>query len=125
MILSATLDDSDLLAVLRDAGIGGGKPAKRGAPAAKEFPVASYSGGYRWPMDAGIVSSEFGPRWGKTHQGIDIAADAGVPIRAVVAGRVVALLGSTGHSTGPHLHFEFRVDSRPVDPRSKLPKSRF
>jgi murein DD-endopeptidase MepM/ murein hydrolase activator NlpD len=129
-----------------------------------------YDGGYRWPLSAGIVSSEFGKRWGKTHEGIDIAADMGEPVFASADGRVeyagsglrgygnvvilrhdertttlyahnsklrvkegelvkggqtIALLGSTGHSTGPHVHFEIRRGRVPEDPRADLPKTRF
>jgi murein DD-endopeptidase MepM/ murein hydrolase activator NlpD len=39
----------------------------------------------------------------------------------VTQGTPVGLEGSTGNSTGPHLHFELRVAERPVDPTPYLP----
>lgn len=153
----------------------GAKPAPgtaAGAPAAP--PPASalpeqYAGSLAWPLEAGIVSSEYGARWGKMHKGIDIAADVGEPVYAIAPGEViyagdglrgygnvvivrhdrrrtslyahnsvlkvkqgdqvaqgavVALLGNTGHSTGPHVHFEIRDGDTPVNPRTVLPQSK-
>jgi len=120
--------------------------------------------GFIWPVN-GVLTSGYGPRWGRMHTGIDIAAPSGTPIRAAKAGEVIftgwlggygnaviidhgdgiatlyghqsrigcaegqvlnqgdvlGFVGTTGHSTGNHLHFEVRVDAQPRNPRPYLP----
>jgi murein DD-endopeptidase MepM/ murein hydrolase activator NlpD len=36
----------------------------------------------------------------------------------VEQGQLIGYVGSTGWATGPHLHYEFRVNNQPVDPLS-------
>ncbi len=123
-----------------------------------------------WPVK-GEVSSNYGFRnspggIGSTyHEGLDIAADYGVPVEATASGTVtqagwvdgygnlveikhdggittryghnsallvtvgqqveqgtvIALVGSTGNSTGPHCHYEVRINGDAVDPVYFLP----
>ena len=152
------------------AGRNKGKPPPPAGAAPTSPSTQPYTGNYRWPVDACIVSSLFGERWGRMHKGMDLAADAGEPVYAVADGEVIyagdglrgygnvvilqhegrvsslyahnselkvrqgdhvtrgtliALLGSTGHSTGPHVHFEIREGDTAVDPMTVLPKSSF
>jgi murein DD-endopeptidase MepM/ murein hydrolase activator NlpD len=57
-------------------------------------PIRGASSGFIWPVNGSVVSG-FGMRWGRMHEGIDIAAPAGTPIRAAKAGSV-ALAAPTG-----------------------------
>ncbi|MBD2044002.1 M23 family metallopeptidase [Microcoleus sp. FACHB-672] len=124
--------------------------------------------GYIWPAQ-GQLSSGYGWRWGRMHNGIDIAGPIGTPILAAATGVVtyaawdeggygnlveiqhpdgsitryahndriwvragqrvqqgqqISEMGSTGYSTGPHLHFELRVAGQgAVDPMAYLGNS--
>lgn len=46
--------------------------------------------GFIWPIE-GTVTSGFGYRWGRMHEGIDIAAAEGTPIRAAASGTVILM----------------------------------
>ncbi|MEM6753062.1 MAG: peptidoglycan DD-metalloendopeptidase family protein [Cyanobacteria bacterium P01_C01_bin.38] len=133
------------------------KPIDESKPPAK---------GFVWPAK-GVFTSGFGPRWGRMHKGIDIAAPTGTPIYAaadgvvvsagwnrggygklvdirhpdgtltryahnskilvrkgqrVQQGQTISKMGSTGFSTGPHLHFEIRKGGKKaVNPVALLP----
>jgi murein DD-endopeptidase MepM/ murein hydrolase activator NlpD len=130
------------------------------SPVVDRSPSAS---GFIWPV-SGPVTSGFGWRWGRMHEGIDIAVPTGTPVAAAASGtvivagwmggygnlvvidhgggvatayghnsgfavgygqpvsqgQIVAYAGSTGNSTGPHVHFEVRVNGSAVDPLGYL-----
>lgn len=61
-------------------------------------PIQGGSGGLIWPVNGAVVSG-FGPRWGRMHEGVDIAVAEMTPIRAAASGNVV-LLQSDAESGG-------------------------
>ena len=128
-------------------------------PPSEEYLPSAFDG-YIWPAQ-GVLTSGYGWRWGRLHQGIDIAAPIGTPVLAAASGVVVgagwhsgygnlvkiehldgsvtfyghnqrilvtpgqkveqgqqiAEMGSTGHSTGSHVHFEIHPESKEaIDP---------
>lgn len=56
-------------------------------------PELVYNGGsFQWPVagdGGGVITSHFGPRWGRNHNGIDIGCDTGTPIVAGESGTVI------------------------------------
>jgi len=59
--------------------------AVRGEPLAYELKQARFS----WPVSGKPISSFFGERWGRQHEGIDIAASHGTPVQAARPGKVI------------------------------------
>ncbi len=85
--------EEDIQAQLRAASQ---EQAAAGGPAATlpAGPVRNGSSGFIWPVNGPVVSP-FGMRWGRMHEGVDIAVPSGTPIRAASAGSI-ALAAPTG-----------------------------
>ena len=98
-----------------DLGAGYGTPVV--AAADGQVAAAGWNGGYGRQVQVahgdGIVTTY-------SHMS-GIAASPGEPVRQ---GQVIGYVGSTGMSTGPHLHFEVRMNGRAVDPMTVRFQSR-
>lgn len=74
-------DEEDLAAMQRSSN------AVQGYLQQDAGPIKHGTGRFIYPIN-GTFTSPFGPRWGRLHAGIDLAAPSGTPIRAADGGRV-------------------------------------
>jgi murein DD-endopeptidase MepM/ murein hydrolase activator NlpD len=61
--------------------------ARADQPAPPELPGGPSP--FQWPVLAGVLTSDFGPRGASHHDGIDIGTPEGTPVRAARAGRIL------------------------------------
>lgn len=84
------------------------------APAGGKILFAGYKGGY-----GNLIEIDHGngltTRYGHLSK---IEAQVG---DQVTRGQLIGYVGSTGRSTGPHLHYELRLNDRSINPRHVLP----
>lgn len=89
--------------------------ASHGSPIYSAGPgTVTYVGWYGTGGNAVIVSHGDGIRTIYMHQS-QTAASVG---QSVAAGDLIGYVGSTGLSTGPHLHFQIEMNGTPVNPRN-------
>ena len=70
--------------------------AEIGGGALPAGPIRGGAAGFIWPVN-GPVTSGFGYRWGRMHEGVDIGVGSGTPIRAVKSGDIVLAAPTSGY----------------------------
>jgi len=126
-LLSSTPSISPVRGILTD-GFGGRRDPFTGEPASHTGVDISSSHGHpvRAPADAIVVKSKWEGGYGNViylSHGFGYSSRFGhlskfavKPGQKVKRGEVIGYVGSTGRSTGPHLHYEVRVNGRSVNP---------
>ena len=70
-------------------GAEGGSAWKNGPSRLSVAAVRRTAGEWRWPLERVVVTSSFGKRSGRVHEGVDLKAAAGTPVLAVQQGEVI------------------------------------
>jgi murein DD-endopeptidase MepM/ murein hydrolase activator NlpD len=79
--------------------------------------IVVYAGKYRGYGNLVVISHSNGISTHYAHLG-EIDCSVG---EVVSSGSVLGIIGSTGESTAPHLHFEVRKNGRAMDPKRVIP----
>lgn len=97
-----------------DLGAPSGTPIRAAADGVVDF--ANWNGGY-----GRFVVLQHGKRYSTAYAHMSRFAEGIEPGTTVHRGDVIGYVGSTGRTTGPHLHFELRDNDQPVDPLEIMP----
>ncbi len=127
LMLSSTPSIAPVRGILTD-GFGGRSDPFTGEPGQHAAVDISSAAGQavRAPADGIVVKAEWANGYGNviyishgygysTRYG-HLSAYAAKPGQRVKRGDIIGYVGSTGRSTGPHLHYEVRVNNNPVNP---------
>lgn len=102
----------------------------------EEHPALDLGAPYGSPVYAAQAGTVTHSGWARTGYGYTVILDHGEGVQSLYShmkgtwvtvgqkverGQLIGEVGSTGHSSGPHVHFEIRVEGERVDPSGYLP----